>query len=78
MIRNILANLSIVVLTVVVLVAAFYLVLKFLDWGLRRKSGSREQEGLTALWLSSQAGESNEPLSADEPRAAEPPESKEP
>jgi O-antigen ligase len=42
------------VLTLVALLGGGYLVLAVLGWGLRIKSGSREQEGLTRLWASSQ------------------------
>ena len=69
MIRYILENISIMVLTVLVVAAAFYLVLKCLDWGLRRKSGRREQEGLTNLWVSTQTKQSIEPPSAEPPSA---------
>ena len=46
--------LLIMVLTIVALLCGGYLVLIVLGWGLKIKSGSREQEGLTRLWASSQ------------------------
>jgi hypothetical protein len=44
------------ILTIVVLLVGGYLVLAVLGWGLKVKSGSREQEGLTRLWAESQTG----------------------
>jgi len=32
-----------------------YILLVILEWGLKVKSGRREQEGLTDLWIASQA-----------------------
>jgi hypothetical protein len=49
-------NLLIMILTIVALLGCGYLVLAILAWGLKIKSGSREQEGLTKLWSASQAG----------------------
>jgi Na+/H+ antiporter NhaC len=49
-----LENILIMILTIVVLLGVGYLVLVILGWGLKIKSGSREQEGLTQLWASSQ------------------------
>jgi hypothetical protein len=49
-------NMLIMVLTIVVLIGGGYLFLVILDWGLKIKSGSREQDGLTGLWVSSQSG----------------------
>lgn len=53
-----LENILIMILTIVVLLGGGYLVLVILGWGLKIKSGSREQEGLTQLWASSQAKKS--------------------
>jgi hypothetical protein len=50
--------LLIMISTIVALIGGGYLVLAVLGWGLKIKSGSREQEGLTRLWASSQAGKS--------------------
>jgi hypothetical protein len=49
-------NILIMILTIVVLLVGGYLVLAVLGWGLKVKSGSREQEGLTRLWAESQTG----------------------
>lgn len=61
----VLENLLIMILTIVFLLGGGYLVLIILDWGLKIKSGRREQEGLTRLWASSQVRKSN-PESQDE------------
>jgi hypothetical protein len=45
-------NLLVMVLSIIVLAGGFYLLLLLLDWWLKFKAGSREQEGLTNLWLS--------------------------
>ena len=73
MIYNIIENLSIMVLTIVAVLVGFYLVLKWLDWGLRRKSGGREQAGLSALWISSQIKQPPAVPTADASQVAEPP-----
>jgi hypothetical protein len=52
-------NILIMILAIVVLLGGGYLVLVILGWGLKIKSGSREQEGLTQLWASSKTGNSN-------------------
>lgn len=49
---RIIEGLSIMVLTIVVLLVSFYLVLLALHWGLKWKSGTREDEGLADLWQS--------------------------
>lgn len=72
MIRDILKNLFIMGATIVVVLGGFYLVLKCLDWGLRRKSGGREQEGLTALWIASQTQQPTESQIGDDPPPADP------
>lgn len=46
---GILENILIMILTVLVLLGAGYLVLVVLGWGMKLKSGHREQEGLTDL-----------------------------
>ncbi len=48
-------NILIMILTIVFLLGGGYFVLVILDWGLKVKSGSREQEGLTSLWAANQA-----------------------
>jgi hypothetical protein len=47
---GILEDVAVIVLTLVILVVALYLVLLALQWGLRLKLGSREEEGLAELW----------------------------
>jgi hypothetical protein len=59
-------NLLIMILTIVVLLGGGYLVLAILAWGLRIKSGSREQEGLTKLWSESQPGKTKSEFVDDE------------
>ena len=54
MLHPILENILIMILTIVVLVGGVYLALTLLGWGLKIKSGSREQEGLTDLWIANQ------------------------
>jgi hypothetical protein len=61
----VLENLLIMILTIVVLLGGGYLALILLDWGLKIKSGRREQEGLTRLWASNQVHKPN-PESQDE------------
>jgi Na+/H+ antiporter NhaC len=46
---GILENILIMILTVLVLLGGGYLVLVILGWGMKLKSGHREQEGLTDL-----------------------------
>jgi len=60
-----LENILIMILTILVLLGGGYLLLVILDWGLEIKSGRREQEGLTDLWIASQA-ESPDPEPPDE------------
>lgn len=67
------------ILTIVILAAGVYLVLLLLGWGLKLKSGSREQQGLTDLWIANQAEAlrnkpENEPIKKPEhdPRQREP------
>jgi hypothetical protein len=50
---RILEDVAVIALTVVILVVALYLVLLALQWGLRLKLGSREEEGLAELWHAS-------------------------
>lgn len=60
-------NILIMILTIVVLLAGAYLVLAVLGWGLKIKSGSREQEGLTDLWIANQADANRDPAEFDKP-----------
>lgn len=53
------------ILTIVVLLGGGYVLLTILEWGLRIKSGRREEDGLIQLWASNQAGKP-EPKSQDE------------
>jgi hypothetical protein len=50
---RILEDIAVIVLTGVILAGALYLILLALQWGLRLKMGSREEEGLTELWHAS-------------------------
>lgn len=52
--HEILENILIMILTIVILVVGAYLVLLLLGWGLKLKSGNREQQGLTDLWIANQ------------------------
>jgi hypothetical protein len=61
----ILENIVIMVLTIVVLMGGAYLVLVILDWGLKIKSGSREKEGLTSLWVAAHKQSPKDPDSED-------------
>jgi hypothetical protein len=47
---DIIENIIIMILTIVVLVGGGYLVLVLLNWGLKLKGGTREEEGLVELW----------------------------
>jgi len=58
MMHALLENILIMVLTIVVLLGGAYLVLVLLGWGLKLRSGGREQQGLTDLWLANQAAKS--------------------
>jgi hypothetical protein len=51
----VLENILIMILTIAVLLGGGYLVLAILGWGLKIKSGRREEEGLTRIWAASQA-----------------------
>lgn len=53
-------NIMIMMLTIVILVVGAYLVLLVLDWGLKMKSGNREQEGLTSMWASTYKSSSSD------------------
>lgn len=55
-------NILIMIATVVVLVVGGYLLLAILGWGLKIKSGGREQSGLTDLWIASQADKPDKEL----------------
>ena len=48
---GILENLLVMVLTIVVLAGGFYLLLLVLNVWLKMKTGSREEEGLSDLWV---------------------------
>jgi hypothetical protein len=48
-------NILIMIITIVALIGGGYLLLVILGWGLKFKSGRREQEGLSDLWIASQA-----------------------
>lgn len=52
---NILENIGIMVLTIVLLLGGGWLLLLILHWGLKIKTGSREQDGLMDLWESAMA-----------------------
>ncbi len=43
-------NIAIVLLTIIALLACGYLALVLLNWGLKLKSGGREEDGLLGLW----------------------------
>jgi hypothetical protein len=50
LILDILKNIGIMVVTIVGLAACGWLSLWLLHWGLKLKSGSREEQGLVHLW----------------------------
>jgi hypothetical protein len=50
----ILENVLIMILTIVVVVAGGYLMLVLLGWWLKIKTGGREEQGLTDLWIANQ------------------------
>lgn len=54
--HEIFENILLMILTIVIPVAGAYLVLLLLGWGLKLKSGRREQQGLTDLWIANQTG----------------------
>jgi hypothetical protein len=54
---RILEDVGVIVLTIVILVGGLYLILLALQWGLRLKMGSREEEGLAELWNASLPGQ---------------------
>ncbi|RJQ87127.1 MAG: hypothetical protein C4519_01220 [Desulfobacteraceae bacterium] len=43
-------NLLVVILTIIVLAGGIYMLLVILQYGLKLKSGGREEERLTTLW----------------------------
>lgn len=51
---DIFENILIMILTIVVLVGGGYLVLVLLNWGLKLKGATREDEGLLELWAQAQ------------------------
>jgi hypothetical protein len=68
-------NLLIMLLTIVVLLAAGYLLLLLIGLGLKLKSGDREKQGLTDLWIASRASAlSNAPDESDSEKYDGPPE----
>jgi hypothetical protein len=52
--HEIFENILIMILTIVILMTGAYLFLLLLGWGLKLKSGNREQEGLMDLWIANQ------------------------
>ena len=61
----ILENILIMILTIAILLGGGYLVLLLLHWGLRIKSGGREEQGLTDLWIAQQR-EKRQPASFEQ------------
>jgi hypothetical protein len=55
MTQAIIENILIMLITIVVLLAGGYLLLKVIELGLKLKSGGREQQRLTDLWMANQA-----------------------
>jgi hypothetical protein len=63
----IIENVMIMLLTIVVLLAGGYLLLLLIGLGLKLKSGDREKQGLTDLWIANQASAlSNAPDDSDD------------
>lgn len=58
-ISRIAENLAVMILTIVFLLAAFYVVLLLLHWGLKLKTGKGEAEGLADLWQEALPGASS-------------------
>lgn len=50
---EIVENLVVMVLTILVLIVGGYVALVLLNWGLKLKSGTREDDGLVQLWAES-------------------------
>lgn len=63
---NILENIGIMVLTIVLLLGGGWLLLLILHWGLKIKTGSREQDGLVDLWESAMARKPPDPADEEE------------
>jgi hypothetical protein len=63
---GILENILIMILTVVVLLGGGYLILIVLGWGMKLKSGHREQEGLTDLLSTLKYQQSDQNTSTDQ------------
>ncbi|MGD9010238.1 MAG: hypothetical protein PVG41_20105 [Desulfobacteraceae bacterium] len=59
-------NILIMVLTVMVLLGGGYLILVALGWGMKLKSGHREQEGLTDLFSTLKHQQSDKRTSTDQ------------
>lgn len=64
-------NIMIMLLTIVVLVGGGFLLLVLLNWGLKLKSGNREEQGLIELWAQAQkeqkASDPKDPPADDKP-----------
>lgn len=43
-------NIFIMIMTIVVMIGVCYLALVLLNWGLKLRGGSREEDGLVQLW----------------------------
>ena len=57
MMQAIIENILIMLITIVVLLAGGYLLLMVIQLGMKFKSGGREQQRLTDLWIANQAPE---------------------
>ena len=71
MMQAIIENILIMVITIVALLAGGYLLLKVIELGLKLKSGGREQQRLTDLWIANQASAS--PKTPEDPDSDEAP-----
>jgi hypothetical protein len=63
---GILENILIMIMTVMVLLGGGYLILIVLGWGMKLKSGHREQEGLTDLLSTLKYQQSDKSTSTDQ------------
>jgi hypothetical protein len=68
MMPAIVENILIMILTIAVLLGGGYLLLVIVGWGLKIKSGGREQEGLTDLWIASQTAKPEQETTDDKPQ----------
>ncbi len=57
MMQAVIENILIMLITIVVLLAGGYLLLMVIQLGMKLKSGGREQQRLTDLWIANQAPE---------------------